>query len=675
MKFALGVDYYPEHWSKELWDGDVKLMANAKFNIVRLAEFAWSRIESQPGKYDFKWLDESIEGFRKRNVNVILGTPTAAPPAWLVEMRPDILPVDENGHRFKFGRRRHYCPNNLTYLEHVSKIVTIMAKHYKDNPAVFGWQVDNELSWPLNEVCYCIHCKREFREWLKKRYGSLERLNERYGTVFWSQEYSNWEQIEPPSLPLRKENPGLALDWLRFKSDSWIRFLKFQIGMLRREAPGRKITTNLMGLFPQIDHYKLSEPLDFVSWDCYPAFKLYPQEPVETAMLNDATRCFKKDRGFWLMELQSGPTVGIGRTLSPGEIRKLTYQCIAHGADGIVYFRWRTYHKGSEQFWHGILNHDNRINRRYTEVKEIGNELERIGDLILDTKFVAKAAVIFSYDSLRATSIEGDSYGVDYYHRVLESYRGLWRNRIQADVISPNQDFSTYSLILLPFGYVVDQEFADKLKNFVKNGGTLIAEARTGVKDANNGVYTEPLPGPLRDLFGMTVGDYDIVENKFERKIFVGNDSPIMAGKSVKVKGWVEWLEPEKAEVLGVHGEGWMEGKPAITLNKFGRGQAIYIGTFMGEAMAQLIHDVIPHTSLTKVATVRGDGTTEVVKRSSNDSHLLFVINHDWKAKSIEVILDKPCSIEDLIEREINTKSDKFKLELKPNGVKVLFCK
>jgi len=666
-----GVDYYPEHWPKSRWKVDAKLISKAGFNVVRLAEFAWCRLEPSPGRFDFSWLDEIIGELAEKGIKVVLGTPTAAPPPWLVRLYPDILPVSYQGHRMPPVARRHYCPNNPNYLKATERIVRALAEHYKDEPNVIGYQIDNELSLG-DEYCYCQHCIRLFREWLKRKYGDIDELNKAYGTIFWSHEYGDWTEIYPPAPPFDMCNRGLALDWLRFRSESFIKFLELQAKIIRSVSPDKKITTNLMGLFPGIDYYELSRRLDFPSWDCYPKFCHADYDPAWVAMLHDATRCMGKDRSYWVMELQAGPTDGyhghpIGVTPEPGELRKWAYQAIAHGANGVVYFRWRTVCFGKEQYWHGILNHDGEVNRRYLEVKCLGEELRKISDLIAGTKYQSDVGLMFSYEALWATLIERGYYSMGYHDQVLSLYKGFWLRGINVDVISPNENFMRYKVLLTPFLYLTSKSLIKKLKEYVHNGGILIATARTSVKDEYNRVYSDGLPGGLIDLFGMKVTDYTYLPA--ERKANI-----VVDGKVIRAVGWLEELTPSSAQVLGVHDYKWLKGKAAVTINRYGKGYAVYIGSFPSTDIANhIVGALIKRGIIRPLVRIEGDHLELTVKEGS-DYKLVFLINHEERNKSVKLHFAKAFRIKGLLKGGTSHgKENEYKLKLNPHDVEILY--
>lgn len=673
--FFLGVDYYPEEWPQSMWDQDVALMGEAGFNIVRLTDYAWPMLEPSPGRFAFDWLDEVIGKLSTRGIKVVLGTPRY-PPVWFPKMYPDAFPVDDQGRRIRFGRDgawMSYCPHNPDFLRCIERIVRAMAEHYKDNSNVYGWQIDNETQWPdpyPNMVCYCEYTKEKFREWLKAKYGSIEEFNEKCGTKFFPiQIYSDWGEIDPPWPPLKEKNRGLALDWLRFRSDSLIELIRFEISIIRNMAPHHKITTNRIG--HQIDNYKLSRLLDFISYDSYPKYKREP-DPAVASMYYDWFRSMK-DAGFWVMELQSG-IFFLGKMPRPGEIRKWTYQAVSHGADGILYFRWRTTPYGVEQFVYGIPGPDNRVDRRYYEVKKVGEEIRRLEEYLCETTCNSNVAILCSYDNIWSTSMEKDDYGRDCLNDMLFLYKGLWLNHIPVDVIEPSHDLTKYKVVFTPFFYIMDEKIASNLKEYVNNGGILISDARLAVKNEYNGIFQEPLPGLLTDLFSITIDDFDIVENDEERKILGREETPIFKNREISPIAWVEAIKPFDADVLAVHRGTWLDEKPAITMHKYGRGAAIYIGTFFStELVDSIVKDFVNNGLIQPIATL-SDPEIEIMKRSGGDFSLLFLINHSDSYKKVEIRLEKTYDIEEIFNRQY-FKANILKFDLKPDDVKVCMLK
>ncbi len=675
MEYAFGVDYYPENWPKEMWDKDIELMSKAHMNIVRLADFAWGRLEISPGRFDFDWLDEVIEKLGKKGFKVVLSTPTAGPPLWLLKRYPDVFPVNYKGQRIKYGddgNGINYCHHNPNFLRCVERIVREMAKHYKDNPYIYCWQVDNELSWHDKQgmVCYCNYTQEAFREWLKNKYKTIDNLNKIYGNVVYLQEYEDWGDVEPPIPPLGDKLPGLAFDWLKFRSESMVKYAKFQKTIIQSEASHQKVTTNQMGFFNQVDYYDLGKVVDFTSNDHYPKGRS-DADPTKSAQDHDGTRNMGKEKYFWLMEALSGAVPG-GKTPRPGEIRKFTYQAISRGMRGILYFRWRTIPFGQEQFWYGIFNHDNRINRRYKEVQKIGKELSDFAEKIMSTDLRGEVAVLYSYDSRWSTELDVDYFNTTYIEEIYNIYKGLWVNHVPTDIISPDHNFSDYKILVIPFGYLVNKSLASKLIDYVKKGGMLIATARLAVKDEFNRVFTEPLPGLLRNLFGVTIEDFDRIMENEDREIVLNSVSPFLANKRFKAKSWIEVLEATEAKVIGNHSGNWTDGKPAVTINDYGKGKAVYIGTFMDyEDSKMLIKDLVNSGEISpSVFTKDTDEEVEIVKRKGKDFEVLFVINHSPKDKIVEVNLQKEYLIKELTADFTDSKS-LIQLNLLPDDVRI----
>jgi beta-galactosidase len=352
----IGVDYYPEHWERKRWETDARLMEKAGFNVVRLAEFAWGFMEPEEGRYEFEWLDDALATLGKHGISAILGTPTGVMPAWCARKYPETLAMQENGQRYIWGVRKNNCFTSGTYRLLSERITRAMAEHFANNPNVIGWQTDNEFGHP---VYYYETCRKTFHEWLRRKYGSLDDLNRAWGSHFWGHIYRDWDEITIPAN-FAQYNPSACLDWQRHFSWLNVRFQRDQVGILRKLCPAHFITHNFMGLFSDLNYYDLAEDLDHVSWDNYPIWGA-PGIRYNSSAAADLMRGLKR-KNFWIMEQTAGPGGwgSFGRNPRPGEIRNVTYQQLARGADGMIWFRWRTCTAGREQYWHGLLGHDGR---------------------------------------------------------------------------------------------------------------------------------------------------------------------------------------------------------------------------------------------------------------------------------------------------------------------------
>ena len=650
---VFGVDYYPEHWPEERWPIDARLMREAGVTTVRLAEFAWSRLEPSEGSFDLAWLDRAIAILAAEGIQIILGTPTAAPPAWLIAAHPEILPVNEAGERAHFGMRRHYCPSQPTFHEATRRIVTAMAEHYADHPAVFAWQTDNELGNIQNgNRCHCEACRAAFADWLRARYGCLEELNRRWGTVFWSQEYTDWDQIptpiehDPRGRGGSTHNPSLYLDFARFTSDNWVRYQEIHLRILRELCPTHLVTHNLMGLFPYVDAAELVRDLDIVSWDNYPRLPA-PWSPLEgdwsptrVAQSHDLMRGVK-GRTFWVMEEQSGPS-GWGMlspTPLPGEIRLWSLQAAARGAEGIVYFRWRTCRVGTEQYWHGILPHEGTPGRRYTEVSTVGRELAGLCDL-LTAPVPAEAAILRSYDALWAFAAQPLTPRFSYDDQIDRHYRALWRHQVTADLITETRPLDAYRLLIAPCLFVVSDELPERLQRWVEAGGTLVLSFRSGVKDVSNRVVDAPLPGPFAEMAGVTVSDYTTLLPAGHGAPGAGPDLIAFDdGAAVGADIWMDQLAAPDAEVLARYSSGPYAGSPAISVRRVGGGNVVYVGASLDDAG----HDALL-ARLLRLADMRPGPAmpegVEAIRRPHEGTDHWFILNHTGEPREVRLPAD-----------------------------------
>ena len=625
-----GADYYPEHWPEERWAEDARLMQEAGLTVARMAEFAWTRMEPREGVYEFGWLDRAIELLAEHDIQTVLGTPTAAPAAWLMRAYPECFLVDEHGQRLTYGHRRNYCPTNPIYREYSARIVTAMAEHYAGNPYVIGWQIDNEFG----DRCYCQACQRAFQEWLMGRYGSLEVLNAAWGTDFWSHLYAAWREIPLPWATSYTHNPALALDYRRFMSDTYAEYQGLQVDILRRLSLGKFITHNLMGFhYPKLNYFDLAEGLDFISWDNYPRFRALPDVPAR-ALSHDTMRGLK-DANFWVMEAQSGPAgqTQLGTTPRPGEIPFWAWQAIAHGADGIVYFRWRTCRFGAEEYWHGILDHDGVPRRRYREVAGMGATLGRAGAEIEGSGFKARAAMLLSYDSRFAFQNQPNNPDFSYETLFTGCYRALWKQNVGVDIVSPVVDLSDYAVVVAPALYILPEDTADRLREYVADGGALVTTCRSGVMDEHNVVVNQALPGLLADVCGVEVDEYDSLDPEMTTSV-VAADS--LGGEAYTSRVWADVLEPRGADVLACYASDYYAGRAAVTTHRFGQGQAVYVGTVADQDFLDRLVDWLCEERGIAAPLGVPQGV-ELTVRESGDARLLFILNGTDREQSIDL--------------------------------------
>jgi len=630
-KFVYGVDYYPEHWEESQWEKDATMMQAAGINFVRLAEFAWVKMEPAEGKFEFAWLDRALKVLNAHGIKAILGTPTASPPAWLYAKYPDIAAMDENGVRYRYGSRRNYCIHNPNFIAATERIVSAMADHFKNHTGVIGWQIDNELGDP---ECFDAATRAAFQKWCRTKYKTLDALNKAWGTIFWGHTYLAWSEVPLPWNTLGKAyNPSLALDFKRFQSDTTHEYLKVHTTILRRIAPRQPITHNAMGMYDNVDYSDLHRSVDFVAWDNYPMFGENYADYFGPAMAHDLMRGSKNNQNFMVMEQQGGlPGWDIfwGRQAAPGLYRAWAFQAVAHGADGICYFRWRTSRWGTEQYWQGILDQDSYPNARYQTAAQTGKELGQLTELLHGSKVVSSVAILVSPDSRWAFKIQPLVKEFNYNRQMHLYYDAFRRAGVSVDVVFPQGDFSTYKVIVAPSLFVVDKPLVEKLTEFVKKGGTLVLNYRAGVKDEHNVVTDQTLPGPLAELAGIAIHDFDPQTNQ-EQEI-TGAD-----GSRYAVRAWFDILDPTTAQTLASYNKGYYAGKAAITRNRVGDGSVWYVGT---ESASTELYSRMAAYIGEQAGVSKGPSLPEGVEfatREKAGKKIFFLINYTEKAQSVRL--------------------------------------
>jgi beta-galactosidase len=630
-KFVYGVDYYPEAWPESQWEKDAQMMQDAGINFVRMAEFAWVKMEPQEGQFDFSWLDRALKILNAHGIKAVLGTPTASPPAWLYARYPDIAAMDAKGVRYRYGSRRDYSLHSKNFLLATTRIVTAMAEHYKNHPGVMGWQIDNELGGPKS---YDPATRAAFQEWSERKYKTLGALNQAWGTVFWGHTYQTWSEIPLPGNTLGDAyNPALALDFSRFHSDSTREYLELQTKILRKIAPKQAITHNEMGMYDGVDYYDLSRPLDFVAWDDYPMFGKDYSNYMGPALAHDLMRGAKQNQNFMVMEQQGGLpgwSAFWGRQAAPGLYRVWAYQSVAHGADGVCYFRWRTSRYGTEQYWQGVLDQDSYPNDRYKIVSQTGHELARLTDLLHGSKVVSPVAILVSPDSRWAFQIQPLVEGFDYNRQLHHFYDAFRRAGVSVDVAFPQSDLSSYKVLVAPALFVLNEQLLEKLKQGVKNGATLILTYRSGVKDAHNEVTDQTLPGPLAEMAGIAIHDFDPHINQ-EQEVVGPGDAHYPAGV------WYDILTPSTAETLATYGHGFYNGKAAITENTYGQGRVYYVGT---ESPSPELYDRLVARAAQESSISLGPvppAGVEVAMREKDGKKIVFLLNYNDKPQTVSL--------------------------------------
>lgn len=644
-EFLFGADYYPDQTPEALWTEDASKMAAAGFTVVRVAEFAWGLMEPSQGTFDFAWLHRSVDVLHGAGISVILGTPSAAPPPWLTAKYPEVMEVNAAGVLLSPGTRRFTCPTNKQYRELALAVSTAMAKSFAHTPGVIGWQIDNELTLGESQRCFCKFCRAGFQAWLKTKYRSLDEVNAAWGTVFWSQTYTEFTQIPVPLPSGAPPNPGLALDYDRYQSFANVEFLKTQLPMLRRECPSHFVTTNNVVAVDVIRQADLYADLDFVATDNYPGFiEVYAaQSDNGTAISNDGiasvvswsldmTRGAKGGKPFFVMEQQAGKAGQNFFSPQPekGQLRLWTYQTIAHGAMGVNFFRWDSANFGAEEYWHGLLNHDRSESPGFAEVARTVKELKILGAEALHAEYLAHAALLFDYSSDWALTIQPGQPKLKYQTEVLTWYGVAAAGGALMDMVDGTQDLSKYKVIFAPALYVVSEAQAHQIESYVQGGGFFVAGCRSGVKNEQSQIVTTPLPGLLRKVMGTAVEEYMPIYSGKMNVTFSG----VLQGAPATCDVWADILRPEGAEVLATYTGGIHTGKPAITVHGAGKGKAFYVGAHLDPAsLARVLITIERMAGISPKLTVPQG--VEMTTRSNGKKSWTYVLNHSATTQSI----------------------------------------
>ncbi len=646
-RLTMGVCYYPEHWPENLWAEDLDRMLDTGISVIRIAEFAWNKIEPEEGRFEFGFFERFLDLCEEKKMKVIFGTPTATPPAWLTDKYPEVLNGTKDGVLYRHGGRRHYNYNSPVYQEFCARIVEKEAEHYGKHPAIVGWQIDNELNCETCEF-YSEADSAAFRVFLKEKYGTLERLNDVWGTVFWNQTYTDWEEIYVPRTVLNQGiNPHQHLDYFRFLSDSTISFCGMQAEIIRKyKKPEDYITTN--GIFWNVDNHRMEKDcLDVYTFDSYPSFAFgLDRDPRTADDLNDRKWTMRLNEvrsvcpHFGIMEQQSGAngwtTRMEGPAPRPGQLTLWAMQSVAQGADYISFFRWRTCTVGTEIYWHGILDYDNRDNRKLAEVQDFYRKLKSI-DAVCGAENAAAFALIKDYDN------EWDTE-VDTWHRRVaeqsekEIFIASELYHTPYDIVYLQEDsevcdLSRYPAVIYPHPTIMDEKRARLLKEYVEQGGILIIGCRSGYKDRNGKCVMLPQPGLLQEITGSDVRDFTFVSPAEEAVWASGG------GKKIEMPLFNDILEPlEGAEILAVYENSYYAEKAAVTENKLGKGKALHFGSTFSRNNLSWLFEYLgikePFAYL-----IDAPETLEVVLREKDGKQYLFVLN--FQAEEVSFVLKK----------------------------------
>ena len=654
MPLLLGTDWYPEQWPESRWDADLQLMEAAHIHVVRITEFAWSTMEPSEGHYEFGWLDRAIADAAAHHIWVVLGTPSAAPPAWLTTKYPETLRTLEDGQKMTHGERAQGSVTSPVYIRLSREMAEQMALHYGHNADVVGWQIDNEYGG-YHSISYDDVTRAKFHAWLEAKYKTLDNLNDHWTTSYWSQTYDQWSEIP---LPIGNENPGLRLDWNRFATAEWDIFQRAQIDAIRAHSDTRQfITTNFMGFFDGFDHYIMSVPLTLAAWDNYVGEGQI--QPDGKGLAHDLTRGFKR-RNFWVIETQPGAVnwARINNFLNRGEVRAMAWQDVGHGADEVGYWQWRSALNGQEQYHGTIVGPDGTPVPLYDEIAQLGKDFATIGTQLAGTTPVSQVALLHSYDSRWAVNFQRHNADFDPITVMTGYYHALRQLSQSIDVVNPYAPLDGYKLVVAPWLNVMPQDMAQHLLEYAQNGGHLVLGPRSGMKDQFNSLLTQRQPGYLVDALGGRVEQYYALDQ----------DVPVSGSfGDGKATLWAEQLSASApdTQVLMKYGKsnGWLDGQPAVITRKVGKGSITYIGAVLDDTlMAAAAQWMVNDSGVTPALGPVPDGI-EVCPRSGGGKQFYILIN--WAAETRHVTL--PHAMNFLL---AGTQGDS--LDLAPYGVEVL---
>ncbi|UAB78078.1 beta-galactosidase [Erythrobacter sp. SCSIO 43205] len=546
----LGCCYFPEHWPEAMWADDARRMREMGLSLVRIGEFAWSRIEPDPGRFDWGWLDRAIDTLADAGLTIMLCTPTATPPKWLVDTMPDMVAIDADGRPRGFGSRRHYCFSHQGYREQSRRITRTVAERYGKHPAVAAWQTDNEYGCHDTVLSFSDAAAARFRKWCEARYGSIEALNGAWGNVFWSMEYRSFDEIDPPNLTVTEANPAHWLDYRRFASDEVVSFNREQVAILRELSPGRDVTHNFMGFFTEFDHYDVGRDLDVATWDSYPLGFLeqfwfsesekrdYLRQghPDIAAFHHDLYRGCSSGR-WGVIEQQPGPVnwARFNPAPSDGMVALWTLEAMAHGAEFVSYFRWRQAPFAQEQMHAGLLRPDSADAPAAAEARQVRDVIGTIGAQEIAK---AKVALVFSYEAAWVCGIQPQGQSFRYLELVYEWYSALRRRGVDVDIVSPEAPLEGYSAVFIPTLPIVPEGFAAKLGDLAC---PVLIGPRSGSKTTSFCIPEGLAPGELKELLGLTVTRVESLRNN------VSN-----VGNGFSVSRWLEYVLTEEAPELAL---------------------------------------------------------------------------------------------------------------------------
>ncbi len=630
--FLHGGDYNPDQWTPEVWTEDMRLMKLAHCNAMSVGIFSWVHLEPEEGRFEFGWLDRVMDLLAENGGYAVLATPSAAQPAWMSAKYPEILRVGADRVRRLHGNRVNTCLTSPIYREKCRLVAEHLAARYKDHPALLVWHIYNEYGGD----CHCELCQAAFREWLKRKYGSLDTLNEQWWSRFWGHDYTAWEQIESPGGPYGEGAVmALNLDWQRFVTDQTIDSMLNEAEVLRRVTPGVPVTTNLMGTYGGLNYWKMAPHLDIVSWDNYPFYHDRDGDwrtAAGVSFIHDIYRCLKGGKPFMLME--STPSscnwMPVNKLKRPGMHLLSSLQAVAHGSDTVQYFQWRASRGGGEKFHGAVVTHSGHENTRvFRDVAQVGEALEKLQPVIGTT---VKAEVALIYDWECNWAIEAAwgprQRGRDYTATCVANYQPFWSNGVPVDVIDMDGDFSGYKLLVAPMLYMLRPGVAERIEAFVRAGGTFVTTYWSGIANENDLCFLGGFPGPLRPIVGVWAEELDSLYEDESCPVVPAEGNDLGLEDEYAARLFCERIHAEGAEVLATYGGQFYDGEPALTRNPYGDGEAYYVASRNDERFNSNFYSaLITRLGLNSVADASVPEGVTLQMRTDGERDYLFVLN------------------------------------------------
>ena len=642
-RIYFGGDYNPEQWDEATIEQDMKLFEQAHVNMVVLPVFGWAKLEPQEGVYDFEWLDRILDKLWSHGIRVCMATPTTAQPAWMSHKYPEVLPVDIQGRRRTHGMRVFFCHNSLKYRERAAAIAEAMASRYQNHPALAGWHIANEYG----TYCYCPNCRAKFREWLRKRYKTPQGLNEAWNLAFWGRQITDFEEMELPS-ELNDDYrfyPPIQQDYLKFTTDSVIECFENEYQILKKYTPDLPVMTNMSGYIKKLDQFELCKHLDIVGWDNYPA----PfEDPSLPALKHDIMRGLKQGQSYWVTEQspnqQNWQPYNVLKR--PGEIRRLAYQGLAHGADTALFFQMRQSQAGQEKFHGALISHEGSGNTRiFREMTQIGRELQGMGDLSVGARTAAKVGLIMDWHNWWAVELSsGPSRDLQYLPQVQKYYKAFYKRNIAVDILRYDQNLEAYDVILTPCLYQMRGDLAQRLEEYVRHGGTLVASVFSGIAQENDKVILGGYPGGLRKTLGIWIEETDALPpNRRNRMRIVAEG---FTKTSYDCGMLFDSIHLEGAEALAVYEQEFYAGVPCATRYELAKGVSYYVGT---DPELQFLEDLAERICTEKAlqAPMEVPEGIECTRRYTDQNEIFYLINHTEEEKKVRFPEGMRCAWDD----------------------------